>query len=299
MADFDFFVSYASPDIGWARWLTWELESEGFRVFLDRSFHEPGDSWTGLISDAISKSNNLIALLSSSYLQSDYPQSEWFSVFLTGPVAGPRLLPIRIENVKPPPLFSTIGSLDIFGLSPEEASARLRSALSQLPVDRQQPSFPDSVTATPARQQPKAIRIFISYSHRDVVWLNRVRTFLKPFERKGTIDIWSDTRIEAGELWRAEIAQALENADIAILLVSSDFLASDFIHNEELPRILAKAEEGSTKVYSLIVRPSRYLRSSLAQFQSFNPPSEPLSKLKVNDREELLVRFVDFIEDSL
>jgi len=122
--------------------------------------------------------------------------------------------------------------------------------------------------------------------------------FLRPVEREGSIDVWSDKRILTGERWRTEIEEALTRADVAILLVSSDFLASEFVHNEELPRILKRAEEGSTKIYSLILRPSSYVKSPLGQFQSFNPPSEPLSKLKVYEREELLVRFADLIEDS-
>jgi len=104
--------------------------------------------------------------------------------------------------------------------------------------------------------------------------------------------------MEAGDQWREEIERALSNTDAALLLVSSDFLASDFIHNEELPRILEQAENRSTAVYSLILRPCRYGRSPLSKFQSFNSPDQSLYKLKGYEREELLVRVVDIIEDS-
>jgi hypothetical protein len=301
LTDFDFFISYASADKEWAQWLAWELQSQGFSVFLDSWQIMPGDSIASRLSDAINVSKNFIALISSNYMQSHWPQSEMMSVVLQGPISGPRILPILIEDVPVPPLLQTIGALNIVGRSRKEASDLLRSALKRQPEDIGPVEFPtypepNAEKLAPPRAEPG--RIFVSYSHKDAIWLERLMIFLKPLEREGSVDIWSDKRILAGERWRTEIEQALIAADIAILLVSSHFLASDFIHNEELPRILAHAAKGSTKVYSLIVRPSRYIRSSLAQFQSFNPPSEPLSKLNVNDREELLVRFADFIEDS-
>ena len=81
-------------------------------------------------------------------------------------------------------------------------------------------------------------RIFVSYSHKDEAWLDRFRTMLQPAQRATGLQLWSDKRIEAGASWKDEIETAIDTARIALLLVSDDFLASDFIFNEELPRIL-------------------------------------------------------------
>ena len=71
--------------------------------------------------------------------------------------------------------------------------------------------------------------LFISYSHKDLYWLQRLRVYLKPLEKQYSLERWDDSRLQAGDLWREEIKQALARAKVALLLVSSDFLASDFI----------------------------------------------------------------------
>src|SRR5260370_31391907 len=98
-------------------------------------------------------------------------------------------------------------------------------------------------------------KIFISYSHRDKRWLDRLLVHLRPMEREGVIDLWADTRIGAGDDWRHEIEAALSAADIAFLLISADFLASDFIASIELPALLLAARQRNCKVLSIIVGP--------------------------------------------
>ncbi len=91
-------------------------------------------------------------------------------------------------------------------------------------------------------------RVFVSYSHKNRQALERLQTFLKPLERDGLIDYWDDTRLQAGEDWQSTIDAALSTATAAVLCISSDFLSSDFIYNEELPRILARAHSGALTV---------------------------------------------------
>ncbi|MCD4811283.1 toll/interleukin-1 receptor domain-containing protein [bacterium] len=95
--------------------------------------------------------------------------------------------------------------------------------------------------------------IFISYSRKDLKWLERLQIHLKPIERKGIINRWDDTMIKVGSKWREEIKTAIINADAAILLVSADFLASDFIVNNELPPLLKLAQMKGIKILPFIV----------------------------------------------
>jgi hypothetical protein len=140
--------------------------------------------------------------------------------------------------------------------------------------------------------------IFVSYSHVDIEYLNRLKIHLKPFEKKGQIDLWVDTKIKAGEKWKDKIKSALDKSVIAILIISADFLASDFIIENELPPLLKAAEEKGKIILPLIVKPCRFISDEhLSKFQAINDPKIPLSKLTENDREEIYVKVADLIDN--
>lgn len=85
--------------------------------------------------------------------------------------------------------------------------------------------------------------VFISYSHKDKGFLDRLMVHLRPLEKKKLIEPWADSRIVAGEKWKVAIESSLKKARAAILLISADFLASDFIVDNELPPLLKKADD--------------------------------------------------------
>ena len=97
--------------------------------------------------------------------------------------------------------------------------------------------------------------IFISYSHKDEVWKDRLAKHLGVLERQELLDLWDDRRIEAGEEWFEEIEDAIDQADVAVLLVSADFLTSRFILDEEVPRLFQRRADGGLMVFPVIVRP--------------------------------------------
>jgi internalin A len=142
-------------------------------------------------------------------------------------------------------------------------------------------------------------KVFISYSHKDTAWLKRVQTHLSVLEKLGVdVNTWDDTQIKAGMRWSEEIKKGLSTAKAAILLISTDFLASDFISNNELPQLLKAAEKEGTIILPLILKPCLYtLHSSLAEFQAVNDPSTPLSKLTENEQEEVLVELAKRIAE--
>lgn len=149
-------------------------------------------------------------------------------------------------------------------------------------------------------ERNKLQRIFISYCHRDSEYLDRLLVHLKPLEKEGLIDLWTDKKLRPGDLWKREIEMALHRANVAVLLVSADFLASEFIINNELPPLLRNAEEKGTRIIPLILKPCRFVREeNLCQFHAINDPQKPLIHLAEGERERLYDSVASEIEKSL
>jgi len=97
--------------------------------------------------------------------------------------------------------------------------------------------------------------VFISYSHQDEVWKNRVVGHLQVLEAEGDLAVWDDKRIAAGEAWLPEIEGAMKRAAVAVLLVSKDFLTSEFIRGTEVPLLLARRQTEGLRVIPVFVNP--------------------------------------------
>lgn len=96
-------------------------------------------------------------------------------------------------------------------------------------------------------------KVFISYSHEDVDEKQRLMTFLKPLERSGKINIWQDLELQAGVKVQQEILDRLDDADIVIMLVSQDFISSDFIYDQELQRAMKKRVQNKVKILPILL----------------------------------------------
>ncbi len=143
------------------------------------------------------------------------------------------------------------------------------------------------------------MHVFVSYSHEDEEYLARLQAHLRPFERNGLIDAWSDTRIKAGQDWQQEIDTALKKATAAILLISADFLASDYIINNELP-LLLKAQTEGVKIIPVILKPCILTEyPDLARLQSINDPEESVISLDEFGREKLWSQVANAVQTTL
>ena len=143
-------------------------------------------------------------------------------------------------------------------------------------------------------------KVFISYSHKDTVWLQKLKRHLKHLERENAVEHWDDTRIAPGADWRAEIDQSLNDAAVAILLVSADFLDSDFVVDEELPLLLEAVNDRGLVVIPVLIGPVYLPESSpLARLQTANDGNVPLMNMNEGDQEALFVRVVEAVESAL
>jgi hypothetical protein len=102
-------------------------------------------------------------------------------------------------------------------------------------------------------KQP-AVEIFISYAREDEAWRNELAKHLKSLEWQGVIKAWHDRKITAGEEWKSAIDSHLESAKIILLLISADFLASDYCYDIELQRALERHESKEARVIPVILR---------------------------------------------
>jgi hypothetical protein len=130
--------------------------------------------------------------------------------------------------------------------------------------------------------------VFISYSHKDAKWLEKLKQFLRPLEEKELIRVWDDTEIRAGSNWLGDISKALESARVAVFLVTQNFLDSPFIREKELPVLIDAAKNRGCLIFWIAVSSSTFEDSPLAKFQGAIPPSAPLDLMSDAEQSKVL-----------
>lgn len=122
------------------------------------------------------------------------------------------------------------------------------------------------------------LKVFFSYSKKDKELRDELDDFLTTLKYSDNIETWHDREMIAGTVWDDKIKSELRNADIVLCLVSSDFLATKYIMDEELPIMLKREQEGLTKVIPVILRPCPWEDTILAKFQALLGKDKPLTK---------------------
>jgi TIR domain-containing protein len=132
-------------------------------------------------------------------------------------------------------------------------------------------------------------KLFISYSHRDERYREQLVTHLAGLRRQGIIADWHDRKIAGGEEWRDAIDRNLDEADCVLLLISADFLASDYCYGIEMQRTLEKYQEGRVIVIPVIVRPADWQYTPLGELQALPKDAKPVVEWASRDRAWLNV----------
>ncbi|WP_425050501.1 toll/interleukin-1 receptor domain-containing protein [Psychromarinibacter sp. S121] len=121
------------------------------------------------------------------------------------------------------------------------------------------------------------MKIFVSYSHRDEGTLERLKAHLSPLRRDGRIETWYDREIRAGGEIDGEISAELEACDIIFLLISPDFLNSDYCMDTEMTRAMGRHEEGSARVIPIIVEDCYWKSSPFKKLKALPKDGKPIS----------------------
>src|SRR5262249_438452 len=103
-------------------------------------------------------------------------------------------------------------------------------------------------------QSPASVELFYSYAHRDSLLCEELRMHLTALKRSGLIRDWYDHKIEPGSEWSVEIQEAMDRAGIILLLVSADFVASNYVNNLEVPFALKLHQSGHARVIPVLLR---------------------------------------------
>jgi internalin A len=112
-----------------------------------------------------------------------------------------------------------------------------------------------------------SLRLFYSYSHKDETLRNELESHLKILERRDLIAPWHDRMIRASEDWAGEIDENLNRADLILLLVSADFIASNYCYEKEMKLALERHEAGQATVIPIIVRNANWEKAPFSRLQ--------------------------------
>jgi hypothetical protein len=126
--------------------------------------------------------------------------------------------------------------------------------------------------------------LFMSYSHADRDFRDQLEKHLSAMKRSGELEIWTDREIKAGDHIDETIATELENADVVILLMSSDFLASNYCYEIEAIRALERHEIGDCKVIPVILRPCDWQKTPFGKLLAAPESGKPVVEWTVRDR---------------
>lgn len=130
-------------------------------------------------------------------------------------------------------------------------------------------------------------KVIFCYAHEDEALLNQLKTQLKPLERQGLIELWYDRDIRAGTPWEHEISQRLNTAQIILLLISPDFLNSEYCYEIEMKRALERHQRGEAHVVPVILRPV-YWQGVLGHLQALPKDARPITDPEWHNQDRAL-----------
>lgn len=145
------------------------------------------------------------------------------------------------------------------------------------------------------RNAVKKLTVFISYSHVDESLKDELKKHLMPIKHLGLIDDWDDGKIKAGSDWEQHITDNLTSADIILLLISVDFINSDYCHGTELQVALSRHEKKECRVIPVILRDCFWKISKFRKLQAI--PKAGKAVTMFDNRDHAMTMVAEAIHD--
>jgi hypothetical protein len=139
----------------------------------------------------------------------------------------------------------------------------------------------------------EGLKLFISYSHSDEELKDELIKHLEPLRHRNMIEEWHDRKITAGKEWGKEISRELSSADIILLLISIDFINSEYCYGTEMERAIERHQKGEARVIPIILRSCLWQYAPFAKLQAL--PKDAKAVQSWSDRDEALTDIVDGI----
>lgn len=121
------------------------------------------------------------------------------------------------------------------------------------------------------------VEIFCCYAREDQSFLKQLKKYLMPLQRQSLITIWADTDVGAGKEWESEIEKHLESAQIILLLVSPDFMASDYCYSKEMRRAVERHQQGQSQVVPIILSPIHWQDTPFSVLKALPQNAKPVT----------------------
>ncbi len=130
------------------------------------------------------------------------------------------------------------------------------------------------------------IEVFLSYAHEDEPLRKQLEKHLQSLKRVGLIDVWHDREIRAGEEWKQKIDLHLNTATIILLLISPDFIDSDYCYSLEMKRAMERHERGEAHVIPIILRPVNWSNTPFRKLQALPKDAKPVRSKYWRNQDE-------------
>jgi TIR domain len=127
-------------------------------------------------------------------------------------------------------------------------------------------------------QKKSPLEIFVSYSHKDDRYRERLVTQLSTMRQLGLIAPWHDREIPAGEKWQGQLDSQLNRAHIILLLVSADFIESEYCYKHECVRAIERHDAGDARAIPIILKPCDWQETPFGKLQALPTDGKPVTK---------------------